>query len=70
MDTLWEQLYFLLSKEKREEWAKRFKKRFGVEFVPPERAQNKERGVVCDTKLESLEEIKEIMESNRGVWRE
>jgi len=49
MDTLWERLYVLLSEEKREEWAKRYKKRFGKEFIPPKQ-------------IESLEEMKQIME--------
>jgi len=48
-DTLWERLYVLLSEEKKEEWAKRYKKRFGVEFIPPKQ-------------IESLEEMKQIME--------
>ena len=52
MATIWEQLYPLLSEEKKEEWAKRYKKKFGKDFVPPGKA----------VQLESLEEMKEIME--------
>jgi len=51
MADLWEKLYPLLSEEKKEEWAKRYKKKFGKEFIPPERA----------IQIESLEEIAKFM---------
>ena len=53
MATLWERLYVLLSEEKKEEWAKRYKKRFGVEFIPPRKRVKSE--------LESPEEMAQIM---------
>jgi len=60
MNTLWEKLYFLLSEEKREEWAKRYNKRFGVEFIPPKRPEW-EWAIQCETKIEDLEEIDKLM---------
>jgi len=53
MATLWEKLYPLLSEEKKEEWAKRYKKKFGVEFIPPRKGGKSE--------LESPEEMAQIM---------
>ena len=47
MTTLWEELYPLLSREKKAEWAKRYKKKFGKEFIPP--------------KMENLREISKLM---------
>jgi hypothetical protein len=61
MNTLWERLYFLLSKEKREEWAKRYKKRFNKEFIPPERDERDMKVINLETKLEVTSEIAELM---------
>jgi len=63
MDTLWERLYVLLSEEKKEEWAKRYKKRFGKEFIPP--AQDK-RAIECETKIEDTAEIEKLMKERPG----
>ena len=52
MATIWEQLYPLLSEEKKEEWAKRYKKKYGVEFIPPKRKPE----------IEDAAEMKKIME--------
>ena len=61
--TLWERLYFLLSEEKKEEWAKRYKKRFGKEFIPPTKDK---RAIECETKIEDTTEIARIMEQKPG----
>jgi len=62
MATIWERLYPLLSEEKREEWAKRFKKRFGKDFIPPKQPIQKDKqAIICETKMESIEEIDKFM---------
>ena len=49
--TEWEKLYPLLSEDKRKEWAKRYKKKFGKDFVPPK-----------EDELEDLQEMVKLME--------
>jgi len=51
MAKIWDKLYFLLSKEKREEWAKRYKKRYGKNFIPPEPTKKDKRGIECEVKI-------------------
>ena len=51
MIDLWNKFYPLLSKEKKIEWAKRYKKRYGKDFIPPEKA----------IQIESLSEIDKLM---------
>jgi len=62
MATLWERLYPLLSEEKKEEWAKRFKKRFGVEFIPPGKDERDVKAINLEAKMEDTAEMREIME--------
>ena len=55
-----------LSEKSLENWKKLCEKA-GTEWKPD---VDNSQGVSCEVNIEPLEEIKEIMESNRGVWRE
>jgi len=63
MATLWEQLYPLLSKEKKEEWRKRYKKKFGKEFVPPKEKDSE------FSEMESLSEIDKLIRERPNPTR-
>jgi len=53
--TDWEKLYPLLSEEKREEWARRYKEKFGKDFIPPERTVDLENEIMKQNYTISVE---------------
>jgi len=61
------QLWDCTTERGKETLAKLYKQLTGREFKQPIRDR---RAIQCEPKLESLGEIKEIMEQNRGVWHE
>lgn len=64
MPTLWQ----ILSPISKVNLAAAYKLASGMEFVPPDEEVN-ERGIECETKLETTKEIAKIMESNRDIPR-
>jgi len=62
MATVWDNL----TKEKKEKLAKRYKKRFGKEFIPP---GSDKPAIHIESKIESTEEIEKLMRQKPSYRR-